>query len=61
MQALGSVGEEIAVLMHGAALHRHTVPDGGNRALEPGSAIDDEKFGPPQAVPSQVWLELRVA
>jgi hypothetical protein len=35
--------------MHGAPLHRHAIPNGGNRALKPGAAINDEELGPPQA------------
>jgi hypothetical protein len=40
MQALGGVREEITVLMHGAPLHRHAIPNGGNGALKPGAAIN---------------------
>ena len=47
MQALRGVREEIAVLMHGAPLHRNVIPNGGNRALKPRAAIDDEEIGPP--------------
>jgi hypothetical protein len=32
MQALGGVRKEIAVLVNRAPLHRHAIPDGGNRA-----------------------------
>ena len=49
MQALGGVREEISVLMHGAPLYRHAIPNGGNRALKPRAAINDEELGPPQA------------
>jgi hypothetical protein len=32
MQALGRVRKQIAVLMNRAPLHRHTIPDGGDRS-----------------------------
>jgi pimeloyl-ACP methyl ester carboxylesterase len=54
VQALGCVGEEITVLVHRAPLNRHAIPNGGNRALEPGAAIGDDEFGPPQAAPDEV-------
>src|SRR5262249_44851459 len=48
------VGKEIAMLMHGAPWHRHAIPNGGDRALEPRAAIDDEELGPPQAAPDEI-------
>src|SRR4051794_11022581 len=33
MQALGRVRKQIAVLMNRAPLHRHAIPDGGDRSL----------------------------
>ena len=39
--------QQVAVLVNRAALHRHAVPHGGDRALEPRRAIDDEELGPP--------------
>ena len=42
------------MLMHGAPLHRHAIPNGGDRALEPRAAINDEEFGPPQAAPDEI-------
>jgi hypothetical protein len=39
---------------HRAALHRHAIPSGGNRALEPGTAIDDKELGTPQAARDEV-------
>jgi len=44
-----NVLEEIAVFVHRAPLDRDAVPNGGDRALQPGAAIDDEEFGPLQA------------
>src|SRR5271154_2192217 len=54
MQALRGVGKEITMLMHGASLHRHAIPNGGDRALEPRAAIDDEELGPLQAPPDEI-------
>src|ERR1700692_1074065 len=48
MQALGGVREKVPMLVDRAALHRHAVPDGGNRLVEPRRAIDNEELGPPQ-------------
>jgi hypothetical protein len=41
MQAFGRVRKQIAVLMNRAPLHRHTIPDGGDRSLQARRAIDD--------------------
>ena len=54
MQALRGVGEEITMLVHRAPLHRHAIPNGGDRALEPRAAIDDEEIGPLQAAPDEI-------
>src|SRR5260221_2623011 len=54
MQALGRVGEKIPVLVHRASLHRHTIPNGGNRALKPCATVHDEELGPPQAALDEV-------
>src|ERR1700687_1076292 len=42
------------MFMHSAPLHRHAIPNGGDRALEPRAAIDDEELGPPQAPPDEI-------
>ena len=42
------------MLMHGAPLHRHAIPNGGDRALEPRATIDDEELGPLQAAPDEI-------
>ena len=34
--------------MNCAPLHRHAIPDGGNRLVEPRCAVDDEELGPSQ-------------
>src|ERR1700690_2356913 len=54
MQALRGVGQQITMLMHGAPLHRYAIPNGGDRALEPRAAIDDEQLGPLQAAPDEI-------
>jgi|HubBroStandDraft_1064217.scaffolds.fasta_scaffold1667226_1 hypothetical protein len=42
------------MLVHRAPLHRHAIPNGGNRALEARAAIDDEQLGPPQAALDEI-------
>src|SRR4029077_7811521 len=54
MQALRGVGEKIAMLMNCAPLYRSAIPNGGDRALDPRAAIDDEQLGPPQAAPDEI-------
>ena len=54
VQALRCVGKQVAVLVDGAALDRHVVPHGGNRALKPRAAINDEEFRPPQAALDEI-------
>src|ERR1700733_1599848 len=41
-------------IMDRAALDRHAVPNGGDRLVEPGRAIDDEELGPPQAALDEI-------
>ena len=48
------MGEKIPVLVHRASLHRHTIPNGGNRALKPCATVHDEELGPPQAALDEV-------
>src|SRR5262245_34856737 len=52
-QSLGRMRQEVAVLVDRAALHRHAVPHGGDRGLEPGRAIDDEELRP-QPTPDEI-------
>ena len=59
MQALGGVREQITVLMHGAPLHRHAIPNSGNRALKPRAAINDEELGPPQATLDEISADYK--
>ena len=54
VQALGRVGQQVPVLVDRAALHRHAVPDGGDRLLQPRRAVDDEELGPAQAALDEV-------
>lgn len=46
--------EQIPVLVNGAALHRHAVPDGGGGLVEPRRAIDDQELGAPQPAPDEI-------
>src|SRR6516225_7864607 len=41
MQAFGRVGEQVAMLVHGAPLHRYAIPDGSNRRLQAQGAVHD--------------------
>jgi hypothetical protein len=44
MQPLGRVSKQVAVLVDGAALGRHVAPEGGQRLLQPGAAIDNQEL-----------------
>jgi hypothetical protein len=54
MQALGRVGEQIPVFVHGASLYRYALPDGGKRLLQSRRAVDDEELRSPQTTLDQV-------
>src|SRR6202034_2584408 len=54
MQALGGMREQVSVLVNRAALHRHPVPDRGNRLVEPRRAVDNEELGPPQTALDEI-------
>src|SRR5258707_2220831 len=43
MQPVGCMGEQVAMLVDGAALSRHVTPQGRQRLLQPGPAIDNQK------------------
>ena len=45
MQPLRRMGEQIAVLVDGAALGRHITPEGSQRLLQPAPAIDNQELG----------------
>jgi hypothetical protein len=44
--------QEVAMFVDGAALGRHVIPEGRERLVEAGSAIDDEEVWPAQAWPT---------
>jgi hypothetical protein len=44
MQPLGRVSQQVAMLVDRAALGRHVAPEGGQRLLQPGAAIDNQKL-----------------
>ena len=44
MQPLGSVGQQVAVLVDRAALGWHVTPEGGQRLLQPSPAVDDQEL-----------------
>ena len=44
MQPLGRVGDQVPVLVNRAALGRHIAPERGQRLLQPGPAVNDEKL-----------------
>jgi hypothetical protein len=48
------MGEQVTLLMHGAALHRHVVPQAGERRFEPLAAIDDHQVRLGQAARQQI-------
>src|SRR5207302_10039222 len=44
VQRGGSVGEQVAMLVDGAALGRHIAPQSSQRLLQPSPAIDNQEF-----------------
>jgi hypothetical protein len=54
VQRLWCMREQIAMLMHGAALGRQLRPKGGKRAFEAGAAIDQQEFWRSQATRDQI-------
>ena len=54
VQAFRRVGEQIAMLMHGAALNRHAVPHRGDRLVESSGAVDNQELGPPQTACDEI-------
>jgi hypothetical protein len=54
MQALGRVGEQIPMFVHGASLYRDALPDDGKRLLQSRRAVDDEELRSPQTTLDQV-------
>ena len=43
------MGEQVPVLMHGTALNRHAIPDGGDGLLQSLPTIHDQQIGATQA------------
>src|ERR1700688_687024 len=54
MQTFRSVCQEVAVLMHGAALHQRVGPDQPEHLLQPRRAVDDDEIRRPQAAGDEV-------
>ena len=54
MQVLRGVGEQVALLVHGAALHRHVGPQARERRLEALAAVDDDQLWLGQAARQQI-------
>src|SRR5580658_3688730 len=54
VQALGGRGEQVAMLVYCAPLHRHAVPDSGNCLFKPWRAVDDEELGPSQTALDEI-------
>src|SRR5688500_10540943 len=48
------MSEQVALLVLGAALHRHVVPQAGERRLEPFAAVDDHQLRFGQATRQQI-------
>src|SRR5439155_22950990 len=44
MQPRGRVSKQVAVLVYRAALGRHVAPEGGQRLLQPGAAVDNQEL-----------------
>ena len=59
MQEIGSVGEQVAVLVNGAALDRQVLaPECDERGFETRRSIDDGEFRPLQAARIEIIEEL---
>ena len=59
VQVLRRMAEQVAVLVHGAALDRQLgAPQRGKRGLEPRRAVDDDEVGPRQPAGVEVVEEL---
>ena len=54
VQAVRRVGEQVAVLVHGAALDRRLRPKRRKRLIEAGAAIDDNEFWSSQSLSQKV-------
>ena len=54
VQPLGRMGEQIAVLVHRAALDRHVGPQRRQRLFEARRAVDDDEFRRLQSAPDEI-------
>ena len=54
MPPLGSVGQQVAVLVNRAALGRHVAPEGSQRLLQPGPAVDHQELRLTQPAPDEI-------
>ena len=58
VQPIRRVGEQVAMLVHGAALDRRVGPEGRERLVQTAAAIDDQQLRSPQTARDQI-IELR--
>ena len=54
VQALRGMGEEIAMLVHGAALDSHVGPQRRQRLFQARRAVDDDQLRPRQSAPHEI-------
>jgi hypothetical protein len=54
VQALGRMGKEIAMLVHGAALDSHVGPQRRERLFEARRAVDDDQLRRLQSAPDEI-------
>src|SRR6266446_6156630 len=54
VQTLGRMGEQVPVLVHGAPLDRHAIPDGGDGLLQSLPAIHDQQLRPAQTTTDEI-------
>ena len=54
VQPLRRMGQQVAVLVHGAALNRHAAPHRIHRLLQPRRTVEDQERGAPQAALEEV-------
>src|SRR6516165_5310897 len=54
VQPLGRVGQQVALLVNGAALGWHIAPERGQRLFQPGSAVDNQQLWPAQPALDQI-------
>ena len=54
MQPLGRMGQQVAVLVDGAALGWHIAPERSQRLLQPGPAVDHQELRLTQPAPDEI-------